>query len=294
MSFLSFSRNRVRAALGFCRRSRLTQSLLLGVLALNLTGCDLLASLLVAVPDTSPSQHLLFGNPSDAIADVSMADNYLIVGHDYALSYNKTRGTANWASWKLSKATLGSASRQDNFRADDRLPANWYRVDGNDYRGSGYDRGHLVPSADRTDDVTSNSSTFLMTNIIPQANKNNRETWRELEEYCRELVDRGYELYVIAGVYGGSKRIADQNVTVPSQTWKVVAALTPGQRPETVTKDAIVFAVDVPNNNRVSSNWRRYQVSIDTIEAKTRLDLLELLPDAIEAILESRVVEPPR
>lgn len=294
MPFLRLSRNRVRAALGLVRRSRLTQSLLIGVLALNLTGCDLLASLLIAVSETSPSEHLLFGNPSDAIADPSMADNYLLAGSDYALSYNKTRGTANWVSWKLSKATLGSASRQDNFRADDRLPADWYRVDGNDYRGSGYDRGHLVPSADRTASVASNSSTFVMTNIIPQASKNNRETWRELEEYCRELVDRGYELYVIAGVYGGSKRIANQNVTVPSQTWKVVAALTPGQRPDTVTKDAIVFAVDVPNNNRVSSNWRRYQVSIDTLEAKTRLDLLELLPDAIEAVLESRVAEPPR
>lgn len=294
MPFLSFSRNRVRTALGMGRRSRLFRGLLLGVLTLNLTSCDLLASLLIAISDTPSSQHLLFGNPSDAIADPSMADNYLIVGHDYALSYNKTRGTANWVSWKLSTASLGSAERQDDFRADDRLPAGWYRVDGNDYRGSGYDRGHLVPSADRTDDVTSNSSTFLMTNIIPQASKNNRETWRELEEYCRELVDRGYELYIIAGVYGGSKQIAAKNVTVPSQTWKVVAALTPGQRPESVTKDAIVFAVDVPNNNRISSDWRRYQVSIDTLEAKTRLDLLEVLPDAIEAVLESQVIEPPR
>jgi endonuclease G len=294
MPFLHLSRNRVRAALGLVRRSRLTQSLLIGVLALNLTGCDLLASLLTAISETSPSEHLLFGNPSDAIADPSMADNYLIAGSDYALSYNATRGTANWVSWKLSKATLGSASRQDDFRADDRLPADWYRVDGNDYRGSGYDRGHLVPSADRTASVASNSSTFVMTNIIPQASKNNRETWRELEEYCRELVDRGYELYVIAGVYGGSKQIAEKRVTVPSHTWKVVAALTPGQRPDSVTEDAIVFAVDVPNNNRVSSNWRRYQVSIDTLEAKTRLDLLEVLPDAIEAVLESRVAEPPR
>lgn len=122
MSFLSFSRNRVRAALGSCRRSRLVQGLLLGVLALNLTSCDLLASLLIAVSDPSPSQHLLFGNPSDATTDPRMADNYLLTGRDYALSYNKTRGTANWVSWKLSKATLGAAERQDDFRADDRLP----------------------------------------------------------------------------------------------------------------------------------------------------------------------------
>lgn len=278
---------------GLFNLPRLVRGLFVGVLTLNLTGCDLLASLLPLVPE-SPSQHLLFGNPSDAIADPSQAENYLIAGQDYALSYNKTRGTANWVSWKLSKATLGSAERQDDFRVDDRLPAEWYRVDGNDYRGSDYDRGHLVPSADRTASVASNSSTFVMTNIIPQASKNNRETWRELEEYCRELVDRGYELYVIAGVYGGSKQIAGKHVTVPSQTWKAVVALMPGQRPESLTRESIVFAVDVPNNNRISSDWRRYLVSIDTIEAKTRLDLLELIPDAIEATLESRVAEPPR
>jgi endonuclease G len=74
----------------------------------------------------------------------------------------------------------------------------------------------------------------------------------------------------------------------------VVAALAPGQRPERVTVDAIVFAVDVPNNNRISSDWRRYQVSIDTLEAKTQLDLLEVIPDAIEAVIESRIVAPPR
>ncbi|TAF56241.1 MAG: DNA/RNA non-specific endonuclease [Oscillatoriales cyanobacterium] len=275
-------------------RSQRLSRWLVSAVALGLTGCGWLASLPTTILDTTASPHLQFGNPSDAIADPRRADNYLLVGRDYALSYNASRGTANWVSWKLSKANLGSVNRQDDFRADDRLPAAWYHVDGNDYRGSGYDRGHLVPSADRTADEASNSSTFLMTNIIPQASKNNRETWRELEEYCRELVNRGYELYVIAGVYGGSKQIANQRVTVPSQTWKVVAALTPGQHPERVTADAIVFAVDVPNTNRISSDWRRYQVSIDTLEAKTQLDLFEVLPDAIEAMLESRIVEPPR
>lgn len=294
MAFRFFSRNRMRLAVGYVTRSQRLQGWVMSGFALSLTGCGWLTSLQTSVLDTSASPHLRFGNPSDAIADPRKADNYLLSGRDYALSYNVSRGTANWVSWNLSKANLGSVDRQDDFRADDRLPAAWYRVEGNDYRGSGYDRGHLVPSADRTADVASNSSTFLMTNIIPQASKNNRETWRELEEYCRDLVNRGYELYVIAGVYGGSKQIVNQRVTVPSQTWKVVAALAPGQRPERVTVDAIVFAVDVPNNNRISSDWRRYQVSIDTLEAKTQLDLLEVIPDAIEAVIESRIVAPPR
>ncbi|MGD1903966.1 MAG: DNA/RNA non-specific endonuclease [Geitlerinemataceae cyanobacterium] len=279
----------------FARPCRtLAVGLCAGLLAIGASGCDLLVALLEPIPaDSEYSEHLSFGNPSGAIADPSQTDNFLISDVEYALSYNQSRGTANWVSWKLSRATLGSAKRQDDFRADDRLPQGWYRVDGNDYRGSGYDRGHLVPSADRTSSAASNSQTFVMTNIIPQSRKNNRNTWRELEEYSRDLVARGYELYVIAGVYGGSKRIADGNVTVPSNTWKAIAVLDPGQRPESVTPDTLVFAVDVPNDNRVSSDWRRYLVSVDAIESRTQLDLLDRLPDGVEATLETRVGDPP-
>ena len=227
----------------------------LALLTVALTGCwsELLELLLSDLTSNgnSGSVHLQLGNPSDAIADPSSADNYLITTPEYSLSYNQSRGTANWASWKLDRSWLGSAERQDNFRANDQLPEGWYRVDSNDFRGSGYDRGHLVPSADRTKTVDSNSATFLMTNIIPQARDNNRETWRRMEEYCRQLVERGYDLYVVAGVYGGTKRIAAGQVTVPKQTWKVAIAVQSGQDPTTVTPDqALVFAVDIPNNNR--------------------------------------------
>jgi endonuclease G len=66
-----------------------------------------------------------------------------------------------------------------------------------DYTGSGYDRGHIAPSADRTRNEADNSSTFLMTNMMPQVPEVNRGVWGDLEEYCRELVQQGKELYII-------------------------------------------------------------------------------------------------
>ncbi|MEM6501739.1 MAG: DNA/RNA non-specific endonuclease [Cyanobacteria bacterium P01_C01_bin.89] len=245
--------------------------------------------------DADSSEHLQLGNPSDAIADPTSADNYLLSSPEYALSYSKSRGTANWASWKLDRSWLGPAKRDNDFRADERLPVGWYQVDGNDYRGSGYDRGHLVPSADRTRTQDVNSNTFFMTNIIPQTRDNNRETWRRMEEYCRRLVERGYDVYLVAGVYGGSKKIADGRVTVPKQTWKVAIAVEAGANPKSVSPgDALVFAVDIPNTNRLSNNWRRYQLSIDDLEARTNLDFFELLPDGLENAVESQNVEAPR
>jgi endonuclease G, mitochondrial len=78
------------------------------------------------IPDKSitaeDGTHLLLGNPSNATADVSNPNNYLIERPQYALSYSKDRGTPNWVSWYVSKNWLDSAPRQDDFRADQTLP----------------------------------------------------------------------------------------------------------------------------------------------------------------------------
>jgi len=75
-----------------------------------------------------------------------------------------------------------------------------------------------------------------------------------------------------------------------------VAIATPvGQNPKAITPDqALVFAVDIPNTNKLSNNWRRYQLSIDDLETRTGLDFFEVLPDDLETILESQKREAPR
>jgi endonuclease G len=105
-------------------------------------------------------------------------------------------------SWHLDRSWLGTAERQDDFREDNSLLEGWHRVQPTDYSLSGFDRGHHVPSADRTKTVEDNSSTFLMTNIIPQAPNHNRQLWENLERYCRNLAEQGSELYIVMGSYG--------------------------------------------------------------------------------------------
>jgi len=228
------------------------------------------------------------GNPSNAGEN---PNNYLIVKPQYALSYNRERGTANWVAWQLNQNWLGNIERQDDFRADDSLPENWYRVKANDYTGSGYDRGHMVPSADRTATVEDNSATFLMTNIIPQTPDNNRGAWRELEEYCRYLVKQGKELYIIAGVDGDSRKIGKKKqVTAPRFTWKVIVVLDKlGQGIRGISNNTRVIAVNVTNRQNTSDDWKRYLVSVDEIETKTGYDFLTQVPKSIQQVIESRV-----
>jgi endonuclease G len=248
---------------------------------------------------TTTSVHLTLGNPSGALTDVKQPTNYLLVKPQYALSYHRDRGIPNWVSWHLDNSWRGSAARQDDFRADDALPAGWYRVQASSYQGSGFDRGHNCPSADRTKTVADNSATFLMTNMMPQAPRSNQQTWARLEEYCRTLVNAGNELYIVCGSYGrgggGSnggvtQTIDNGHVTVPKRCWKVMVVLPSGSNDAArVSTSTRVIAIDSPNDNSISSNWEQYRVSVDAIEAATGLDLLSAVPASVQSKIESTV-----
>lgn len=249
---------------------------------LTLTGCQTLFK-----PPTASDIHLKLGNPSQAKADPQNSTNFLMEKPEFVLSYNSTTGTANWVSWQLNPSWLGTVKRQNNFRADETLPEGWYQVQPNDYRGTGYDRGHLVPSGDRTNNLNQNSTTFLMTNIIPQAPKLNREIWSDLEQYCRELLKQGKELYIITGGEGKLKTIAKGKVTVPKWNWKVIVILDkPNQK---ITENTQIIAVRMPNFNPLTNNWRDYRVSVDEIETHTGLDFLTNIPQNIQDKLEGKV-----
>ena len=264
---------------------RLSRKIVLGIIILLLTftsGCSLFLK-------PSPKVHITLGNPSNATTNIENSDNYLMEKSQYVLSYNRNKGTANWGSWQLNKSWLGDVERQDDFRLDESLPEDWYHVRPSNYRNSGYDRGHLIPSADRTANENDNSATFLMTNIIPQIPNNNRETWRGLEEYSRELVEAGNELYIIAGGYRKKGNIADGKVTIPSRTWKIIVVLKPGVGVRGVDKNTRVIAVDMPNSIGIKSDWKVYRVSVDKIESATGYDFLSKVPKEIQDVIESRV-----
>ena len=256
----------------------------------------------VAPGAATRDDNLALGNPSGAVAAASSYRNYLLVRPQYTLSYHRDRGTPNWVSWHLSRAWLGRAARQDNFRADADLPAGWYQADGSSYGSAGFDRGHQCPSADRTASAADNAATFLMDNMIPQAPNNNRRTWAGLENYCRALVGAGNELYIICGSYGtggtgtmGYQTTLDNGrVTVPRRVWKVVVVLPNGPDDvRRITRQTRVIALDAPNDNGVTPRWGTYRTTVDAIEKATGYDLLSAVPPDVQNGLEAQVDKGP-
>jgi endonuclease G len=241
--------------------------------------------------------HIAMGNPSGATADITNENNYLMEKVQYKISYNRSKATPNWVSWHLDPSWIGTATRQDDFRADTTLPASWYQVGSTSFSGSGFDRGHNCPSADRTASVADNSETFLMTNMIPQAPVNNQQTWANLEAYGRTLVSQGYEVYIIMGCYGvggtgsagSATKINNGNITVPSNIWKVLVIIPQGTNDVSrVTTSTRVIAVNTPNINTTGA-WGTYRTSVDAIEAATGYNLLSNLSTSIQATIEATV-----
>ena len=116
------------------------------------------------------------------------------------------------------------------FRADDLLPAGLYRVTENDYRGSGYERGHLCPSAGRTGTVEANDATFLMTNMQPQLHALNAGPWSVLETYGRQLARAGKQVAIVAGgIFHAQTTTIGPGIALPSANFKVLLVLMPGQ-----------------------------------------------------------------
>jgi endonuclease G len=210
------------------------------------------------------------------------------------VSYNSGRKVPTWVSWELNTSYFGSTTRQDDFRPDDTLPANLPQASLADYSGSGFDRGHMCPSDDRTLTTAANSQTFFLTNMVPQAANNNRGPWEKLEAESRTLASAGKEVFVIAGgVFSASSRTIGSGVVVPDQTFKVVVVLDAvGQGPRDVTTNTRVIAVEMPNDDSqisLSADWHSFRVSVDTIEAQTGYDFLSDVDPAVQAVIESRV-----
>ena len=239
-----------------------------------------------AVPNGN--RNLLLGNPSGAVHDPAQPNNYLIERPQYVLSYNRDRGIPNWVSWQLAQRDIGDVQRSNTFVPDTTLPRGWYRVTTDDYTGSGYDRGHIIPSADRSATPEDNQATFIMTNIVPQAPDNNRGTWEQLESFSRSLVAKGYVLYIIAGGDGTITTIAKGKVAVPRYTWKIIVVMPKGE--SDITADTPVIAVRVPNTLGTDlGDWAQYRVSVADIEAATGYTFFTNLPPDVQRALKSGI-----
>ncbi len=208
--------------------------------------------------------------------------NENLINHEYyTLCYSEKHEQAEWVAYEMDvRRLVKNAERSDSFRQDHDIPTGSAAVD--DYYGSGYDRGHLVPAADMQFHPDAMYASFLMSNICPQVSSFNRGIWRELEEQVRDWT-RGYKhLYIVTGPVLSKRakaRIGETtDITVPSAFYKVLLDY---QEPEL---KAVAFVIP---NEKSEKPLDYYAISVDEAEEITGLDFFADLPDRIEEKLES-------
>lgn len=207
-----------------------------------------------------------------------------IISHTgHTLSFNREHNQPNWVAWELTAAeTEGSVPRAADFLPDPQVPEP-HRVVTTDYRGSGYDRGHMAPAADMKWSTRAMSECFYMSNICPQDHGLNGGPWATLEKACRRWAVQEGRVYIVCGPVfkaGSRKSIGNERrVTVPDGFFKVVLSLAEGR------EKAIGFYYA---NRAGRQPMEETALSVDSVEKITGIDFFVNLPDRLEARVESR------
>ncbi len=196
----------------------------------------------------------------------------------FRLSFNKDNRTPNWVAWSLEDhETSGAQKRGNLFWGDERVEGTPLP---DDYKRSGYDRGHLCPAADQKWSQDAMHDCFVMTNMAPQARALNSGAWNTLEDMSRRWARRDGRLVIVAGpLYDkGDRERIGSGVRVPGAFYKAILA------PDAKPARAIAF---VYPNMSAPGNMQNYSMSIDELEALTGYDFFSALPDDIENAVES-------
>jgi endonuclease G len=205
-----------------------------------------------------------------------------IIAHNhFILSYHETYEQAEWVAYTLKKEHLTYDDRERPYYIEDPKVKS-KSADWRNYRGSGFDRGHLCPAGDRRFSEYAYNETFYTSNISPQDRDFNAGVWNRLEMQTRAWCKRYGTLFVVtAGILeNGLDEIGEEDVAVPRYFYKIVAR---GNE-----KNIKIAAFLIPNYESQAS-LREFLVPVDKIEQLTGIDFFKQLPDSMEDGVEGKV-----
>jgi endonuclease G len=162
--------------------------------------------------------------------------SFLIHRPGYSLAYDARNKNPLWVYEHLTAENIkGNTDRShSDFKEDETIPQH-LRATLSDYKGQGFDRGHMAPAADHKSQPQAMSDTFFMTNMCPQCPQFNRGYWAKLEKHVRDLTKTYQNVYVITGPlyiphdesdgrYVKYKVIGSNDVSVPTHFFKIIKA----------------------------------------------------------------------
>ena len=241
---------------------------------------------IIGKPDTENYDSLNNNNLSNSAfiickpAPLSLIPEQLIEKSSYIVSYNRDTKIPNWVAWHLTADhTDGPFKRMSNFHEDEDCPLP--RATLQDYKGSGWSRGHMCPAGDNKWSRKAMYDSFSLVNVCPQDSKHNSGVWNSIEMDCRRWARQYGEVYIVCGpvwTKGKHQIIGPNKVQVPEAFFKVVLRLNP---------EPAGFGF-ITRNNEGTKKRDLYYNSIDQVERITGIDFFPALPDDIESKVEAQ------
>lgn len=176
---------------------------------------------LFAFQSQCPS-HYYIGEAPDIVNQKLSTKSKEFCFEDYGVMHSGITKTPLWSAEFLTKNS-NKIKRKDAFHAEDKLPYG-ERAELSDYMRSGYDRGHMTPSADATSEQ-GQYETFSLSNIVPQNSQLNQNLWSAIESATRYLANKEDGIFVITGplfIGKSLKSIGHSKVFVPTHVYKIV------------------------------------------------------------------------
>ncbi len=199
----------------------------------------------------------------------------------YSLVYDESHEQAKWVAYELTAAETGKRfERTDDF-LEDPLISTGSATD-EDYKGSGYDRGHIAPASDMGWSAETMAESFYYSNMSPQEPSFNRGIWKKGEDLVRTWAVAYGNLFVVAGpvLHKGLRTIGPHSVSVPEFYYKVILDPQKGQ------ERGIAFVIPNEGSRRPLTD---FVVTIDSVERLTGINFFPSLPDKEEEHFESTV-----
>lgn len=224
---------------------------------------------------------IVYNNTMTSQLEIPFSYSTPIYHTGFSVSYNEDTRLPNWVAYELTyEEVQGSVPRAKMFTQDPDVRG--VQADNEDYRNTGWDKGHMCPAGDMKWSEQAMNESFYFTNICPQNPNLNGGDWKDLEEKCRAITQFYGKVYIVCGAIVGDAingTLGYNRVTIPDAFYKVLLVET------SKGYEGIGFYFENKAGHKSLGNYAR---SIDYIEQITNIDFFPALPDNIETDVESK------
>jgi endonuclease G len=200
---------------------------------------------------------------------------------NYSMLYSKSNKIAYWVAYPLFPASTGSSGRTDAWSYDPSISQSYQADLSSGFGGNGYDRGHQIPSGDRTCDVATNKTTFYYSNMTPQVGSGlNQSIWAALEDQVRSWRSGTDTVYVVTGAMPPVSNVTQmKGMTVPEYYFKAIA--------RRINGSFTTIAFKFENKTYSGTSYMEEAISVKELEVQTGFTFFPTIDSTVKATLDT-------